>query len=109
MLLSRSVADEVMAEMVDRQTSTVNQWRKDFHTFRLASIHDFKLGNLNASKLTSSQRSEVMDVLSQPPSPDLVPTGFWTVSALASWVSDRFNVTYDSDTSLVFLLHQAGL
>lgn len=109
MLLSRGVADEVVAEMVGRQPSTVNQWRRDFYSFRLASIHDFKLGNLNASKLTASQREEVMEVLSKPPSPDLVPTGFWTVPALSTWISDRFEVTYDSDTSLVFLLHQAGL
>lgn len=109
LMLAEGAGIDFVARIVGRQPSTVNQWKRDFGECRLASIYDFKLGNLNASKLTVSQREEVMEVLSQPPSPDLVPSGFWTVPALSAWVSDRFEVTYDSDTSLVFLLHQAGL
>lgn len=109
MLLANGADEQFTARMVQRQPSTIAQWRREFTQTRLASIHDYNLGNLNASKLDATQRAEVIQVLSQPPAPDLVPAGFWTVPALSNWISDRFQVTYASDSTMVFLLHQAGL
>lgn len=100
LMLAEGAGIDFVARIVGRQPSTVNQWRRDLQDCRLASIHDYNLGNLNASKLSASQREEVMEVLSKPPAPDLVPSGSWTVPALSTWISDHFEVTYDSDTSL---------
>lgn len=109
MLLATGADNEFVAHMVDRRPSTIAQWSREFPQVRSAFIHDFNLGNANASQLTASHRGQAIDVLSKPPAPDLVPARFWTVPALAAWISDRFEVTYQSDSTMVFLLHQAGL
>ena len=109
LLLSRRVDIEVVAEMAERQVSTIRSWVRDWHTARLASIHTGHAGNLNASKLTAQQRAEVIAVLQQPPGDEGLPVEFWSVPDLAGWISSRFRVSYASDTSYHFLLHLAGL
>lgn len=109
LMASEGLSNESVARLVDRSTSTIITWKREFCKIRLASIHDNNLGNRNASKLTEAQYQEVLEVLHEPPSAQGIPAPFWTVPHLSNWVSDRFEVTYASDTSLVFLLHQAGL
>ncbi|MDO5082320.1 MAG: IS630 family transposase [Arachnia propionica] len=109
LLLSRRVDVETVAEMAERQVSTILSWVRDWHATRLASIHTGHAGNLNASKLTAQQRAEVVEVLQRPPGDEGLPVEFWSVPDLAGWIDSRFQVTHASDTSYHFLLHLAGL
>ncbi len=109
LLLSRNVDLEVVAEFAERTTATIKTWLRDWHETRLASIHTGHAGNLNASKLTPQQRTEIMTVLQQPLGTQGLPTEFWTVPDLADWLDSHFHVVYASETSYHFLLHMAGL
>ena len=109
LLASRGVDWGTIADFVDRKESTVAQWLREWSQARMASIVTGHAGNLNASKLTAAQRSEVQSVLAQPPSDVGLPDGFWSVPALAAWLDTRFEVTYESASSYQFLLRFAGL
>lgn len=110
MMLHEDVPVPVVARLVGREPSTVEQWVRDWKKFRQGSIHTGHAGNLNASKLTAEQRDEVVGVLSAPPSEhEGLPPRFWSVPDLADWVYDHFEVVYESPQSYHFLLHMAGL
>lgn len=109
LLWQERIPVDIVARLTDRQPSTITSWVREWRERRLASIHTGHAGNLNASKLAASQRAEVTDTLSKPPSDAGLPAQFWTVPNLAHWVSDRFDVVYESDTSYHYLLHMAGL
>ena len=108
-LLSKDVDTAVVAQVVERTPETVRSWARAWNRYRLASIHTGHAGNLNASRLTATQRQEVAGVLSRPPSEQGLPIGFWDVPHLAAWVYDHFEVEYASAASYRFLLHMAGL
>lgn len=108
-LLSKDVDTAVVAQVVERTPETVRSWARAWNRYRLASIHTGHAGNLNASRLTATQRQEVAGVLSRPPSEQGLPIGFWDVPHLVAWVYDHFEVEYASAASYRFLLHMAGL
>jgi transposase len=110
LLAAEGVSIDVIARFTDRQPSTVEQWMRDWHTTRLASVVTGHTGNLNASKLTAGQREQVAAVLARPPiDHDGVPAAFWDVPTLARWLSTTFDVVYESASSYHFLLRFAGL
>ena len=67
-LLSKDVDTAVVAQVVERTPETVRSWARAWNRYRLASIHTGHAGNLNASRLTATQRQEVAGVLSRLPS-----------------------------------------
>jgi transposase len=109
LLASSRVDLDVIADFVDREVSTVEDWLRQWRNWRLASIMTGHEGNLNASKLTSAQREEVLDVLSRPPSDSGIPVQFWSVPDLAHWLDVTFDVVYESPESYHFLFKAAGL
>jgi transposase len=109
LLVSSHVDLDVIADFVDREPSTIEQWLRQWRKSRLASIVTGHEGNLNASKLTSVQREEVCDVLSRPPSASGIPVQFWSVPDLARWLQVTFDVVYESPESYHFLFKAAGL
>jgi transposase len=110
LLAANGVALEIIADFTDRKESTVEAWLRDWEATRLASVVTGHTGNLNASKLTAAQRTEVAAHLSRPPSDDGgLPAAFWDVPKLAGWLSTRFGVVYESPCSYHFLLKFAGL
>ncbi|RAX45520.1 IS630 family transposase, partial [Arthrobacter sp. AQ5-05] len=109
LLLSRDVAPEVVAEFVDREPSTLDDWVTDWNRQRMASLLTGHAGNLNRSFLTEEQREAVTQVLSQPPGEEYLPAEFWDVPKLDHWLSTTFDVEYASNTSYHFLLRMAGL
>ena len=78
LLLSKDVDIKVVAEMVERQPSTIRTWVRAWQGSRLASIHTGHEGNLDASKLTAQQRNEVVAVLQQPPGDEGLPVKYRT-------------------------------
>ena len=78
LLLSKDVDIKVVAEMVERQPSTIRTWVRAWQGSRLASIHTGHEGNLDASKLTAQQRNEVVAVLRQPPGDEGLPVEYRT-------------------------------
>ena len=76
---------------------------------RLASVVTGHAGNQNAAKLTVVQKGVVAEALSKPPSESGVPAKFWDVPALKNLISMRFDVAYESESSLQLLMHFAGM
>ena len=109
LLLSRDVAPQIVAEFVDREPSTLEDWVRDWNTQRMASLFTGHAGNLNRSYLTEEQREAVTEVLAQPPADEFLPAQFWDVPKLAHWLSTTFDIEYASASSYHFLLRMAGL
>lgn len=108
-LLHEGVPIDAVGRIVERSVPTVKDWCRAWNESRLASIHTGHAGNLNASKLTVSQREEVRRVLSNPPSDESIPAAFWSVPDLANWMYRRFGIQYASNSSYHFYMHDAGL
>jgi len=109
LLLNSNVDIAIIADFVDREPSTIDEWAREFNKIRLASITTGHLDNLNASYLTASQKAEILEVLSQPPSEQGLEEQFWTVQGLADHLQIRFGVVYESPESYHFLFKAAGL
>jgi len=94
------------SQLLLRSERTVREWVKAFHSSRISSIFPRYRGD-NAAKLTKTQKKQLKDVLSQPPSDYGIPASFWDVSTLKSYIKAEFGVEYESDESyrLIFKLH----
>ena len=94
------------SKLLLRSEKTVREWIKAFSKARISSIFPHYKGD-NAAKLTKLQKQELVQVLSQPPSDYGIPTSFWDVSSLRSYIKAEFGVKYESDESyrLIFKLH----
>jgi transposase len=109
MLAAAGAELSIIATVTDRTEATVKEWLKQWRQVRMASVVTGHAGNLNASKLTATQRTEALAVLAQPPSKVGIPAQFWSVADLASWLNTRFEVVYESPESYHFLFKAAGL
>lgn len=109
MLAAEEVPVEVIGRFVDRAVSTVQGWLRDWRESRLASVVTGHAGNENAARLTSAQKEEVRKALASPPSESGVPAKFWDVPALKTLVSMRFDVEYESESSLHLLMRFCGM
>jgi transposase len=109
LLVSKGVDVGIVADVAGRKPSTLDEWLTQWNTTRMASIATGHAGNLNASKLTSSQRAQVRRDLALPPEAHGLPAGFWDVPKLRSHLSTQFDVVYESDTSYHYVLRMAGL
>lgn len=109
LLAARNVDIDTIADFVERQPSTVQQWLTSWRQTRLASIFTGHENNDNACKLSPQQKAEVLEVLAAPPSAQHLPAAFWSPPDLANWLEARFGVVYESASSYHFFLHLAGL
>jgi len=109
LLASRGVDADTIGFVVERAARTVKVWLRGWGSWRLASVVTGHAGNENAALLTSGQKAEIAQVLASPPSQIGLPASFWDVPTLKSWVSLRFDVVYESDSSYHLLLGFAGL
>ena len=96
---SRGVNTDIIAEMVDRCEKTVKEWFSEWRRTRLHSVVTGHAGNQNAAKLTRTQKEQLKEVLSLPPSESGIRADFWDVPALRDVVKARFGVEYESDSS----------
>lgn len=106
---SRGVAPDIIAEMVDRCERTVKEWLSGWRRTRLHSVVTGHAGNQNAAKLTRTQKEQLKEVLSRPPSQSGIPAAFWDVPTLRDLVSTRFGVQYESDSSYQLLMRFVGM
>ena len=82
----------------------------DFKERRLASIFSGNKNNNNASKLTKEQKLEIANVLKGPvTSRSFLPSKFWRVDEIKSYIFAEFGVVYESDRSYRFLLKLGNL
>jgi transposase len=109
MLAAEDVPVEVIGRFVDRSVPTVHGWLRGWRDSRLESVVTGHAGNENAAKLTDAQKGEVRKVLALPPSESGVPAKFWDVPALKKFVSMRFGVEYESESSLHLLMRFCGM
>ena len=66
-------------------------------------------GNENAAKLTRSQKEQLKEILSRPPSQSGIKADFWDVPALRDVVKIKFGVEYASDSSYQLLMRFLGM
>lgn len=94
-----------IATTLDRQPDTIRSWLKAYQVSRISSLFSRYVGNSNSSKLTSSQKKQVAETLSKPPSEFGIPKEFWQVKDLKRWIKLEFGVMYESDRSYHFLFN----
>lgn len=73
---------EDIGDLVSRSEQTVGRWIQDWNTRRMASIFIGHANNENAGKLTKAQKTEIQEVLKNPPSDTGLPRAFWDVPTL---------------------------
>lgn len=106
---SRGVDVGVIAEMTDRSERTVRDWLSAWRSARLSSVVTGHAGNQNAARLTRSQKEQLKETLSRPPSSSGVQAGFWDVPAVRDVVRILFDAEYQSDSSYQLLLRFCGM
>lgn len=96
-----------IADVLFQSEQTVCRWVTSFHKQRISSLFPRYLDNQQAAKLTRKQKKELGQVLAKPPGHFGIPTKFWDVSSLKSYIRAEFGVEYASDESyrLLFRLH----
>lgn len=109
LLRSKSIKVADIADVLDRDTRTIERWIKDFKERRLASIFTGQKDNQHAAKLTRAQKEEIKNILSRKPSEYGLPKEFWDVPQLKKYVWIRFGVVYESERSYHFLLEFSNL
>ena len=95
--------------MVDRSQRTVRNWLARWRLARLCSVVTGHAGNENAAKLTRSQKEQLKEILSRPPSQSGIKADFWDVPALRDVVKIKFGVEYASDSSYQLLMRFLGM
>ena len=106
---SHGVDVDIIAKMVDRTGRTVREWLAGWRRTRLHSVVTGHAGNENAAKLTRTQKEQLKEVLSLPPSQSGIQADFWDVPALRDVVKARFGVEYESDSSYQLLMRFLGM
>ncbi|OIN93064.1 hypothetical protein COS81_02340 [candidate division WWE3 bacterium CG06_land_8_20_14_3_00_42_16] len=95
-----------ISKLLLRNEKTVREWIKGYHKTGISSLFPNYQGD-NAAKLTESQKQSLRKILSQKPSDYGIPSSFWDVSTLKSYIKAEFGVEYASAESyrLIFKLH----
>lgn len=109
LLRNRSVKVADIADVLGRDSRTIERWIRDFKIRRMASIFTLQKGNEHAAKLTRGQKEEIKRVLSQKPSDFGLPKQFWDIPQIKTYVYARFGITYESTRSYHFLLEFGNL
>jgi transposase len=109
LMASQGIPGQTIARIVDREQSTVLTWMRQWKKTRMGSVVTGHTGNVNASKLTVTQRAQVRRDLALTPEAHGLPAGFWDVPKLKRHLSTQFVVVYESHTSYHYLLRMAGL
>lgn len=109
LMRNKSIRVSDIADVLDRDTRTIERWIKDFKEKRLGSIFTGQKDNQHAAKLTRTQKEEVGRILLLKPSDFGLPKEFWDVPQLRTYVFARFGVVYETNRSYHFLLKFGNL
>lgn len=89
-----------IASILLRDEDTIRDWLKAYATDQLASIFPRYADNLNASKLTRDQLTDIQATLqAAPDSVNGLPSAFWSVKHLRSYLQAEYGVVYESARS----------
>lgn len=100
---SQGLNAHLIAKLLFRDYKTVRFWLRSFNQRRISSLLFKYLGNTNANKLTPSQKEQIRQALSQPPSDYGIPKHFWQVKDLKKYIKAEFGIIYESKRSYHFL------
>lgn len=109
LMRNKSIKVSDIADVLDRNSRTIERWIRDFKEKRLGSIFTGQKNNEHASKLTRLQKEEIRGALSSKPSEFGLPKEFWDVPQLKTYVFARFGVVYETERSYHFLLEFGNL
>lgn len=87
----------------------MKEWLSGWRRTRLHSVVTGHAGSQSAAKLTRTQKEQLKETLSLPPSQSGIAAAFWDVPALRDLVGARFGVEYESDSSYQLLLRFLGM
>ena len=89
-----------IANILLREQDTIRDWLRSYEDTRVSSIFPSYSGNTNASKLTNEQLAEVKKTLHSPPeSVSGLPSAFWGVKQLKTYLQAEYGVVYESQQS----------
>jgi len=89
-----------IARMLLRKTDTVRGWINSYSQYKLASIFPKYSDNTNASKLTPEQLKEIVHTIQAVlDTGDGLPSQFWSVSKLKTYLQAEYGVVYESERS----------
>jgi transposase len=89
-----------IAKILLRKIDTVRSWVTSYSQDRLTSIFPKYSGNTNASKLTPEQLLKIIQTIqSNPDTEDGLPSAFWSVSKLKTYLQAEYGVIYESERS----------
>ncbi len=88
--------------------NTIRLWIHSFSETRIASIFPTYTNNTNASKLTKKQLEQIKKTLGKPPSDEEIPSVFWSVKNVKSYLTAKYGVVYESDRSYHHLFAVSG-
>lgn len=109
LLRDKSMKVEDIADVLGRNTRTIERWIRDFKYIRMGSLFTGHKDNENAAKLTREQKAEIKHVLSDKPSAYGLPKEFWNTPQLKNYVKAVFGILYESERSYHYLLQFSNL
>ncbi len=89
-----------IAAILLRKVDSVRGWITSYSEGRLTSLFPRYAGNTNASKLTPEQLREIIkEIQSTPDAESGLPSQFWSVGKLKSYLQAEYGVVYESERS----------
>ena len=109
LLIAQGYHAPEIGRIIDRDRTTVERWLHQWNDTRISSIFPAYADNTNASKLTETQLKEIKKALSKPPSTEgSLPSAFWDIKHLKSYITAQYGVIYESDRSYHHLFAISG-
>ena len=109
LLITQGYHAPEIGRIIDRDRTTVEKWLHQWNETRIASIFPAYTDNTNASKLTEEQLEEIKETLKKPPATKGgLPTAFWSIKHLKSYITARYGLVYESERSYHHLLAISG-
>ena len=95
LLFAKGYTPIQIADILFQSEQTICRWIKDFQLRRISSLFPNYLGNEHAAKLTKTQKQQLKEVLSKPPSDYGIPKEFWDITSLRNYIKAEFGVEYE--------------
>lgn len=96
-----------IARILDRDPQTVRHWRRKYEACGIEKLKGKPAAGA-ASKLTTEQKSQLIDLLGKEPKEYGLEGWLWTTKLVASLIQQQFNVEYHHD-HIGVILREIGL
>lgn len=105
LLFNQGLSAYQISHILFKSEKTIREYGKRFLLERISSVFPRYYDNQNAAKLTTEQKQEIKQILSQPPSQYGLPESFWAITPLRSYIHATFGVEYQSAESYRLLFN----